>query len=46
MYILGETVSVVSMDANDFVGIRITNKWIAENFTQIFDALWLKAKKL
>lgn len=46
MYILGETVSIVSMDSRDFVGIRITNKWIAENFTQLFDALWLKGKKL
>lgn len=42
MYILGDIVSILSMEKNNLVGIKITNRHLARNFIQIFDGLWEK----
>lgn len=44
-YVLGDTVSILSMEKNNLIGIKITNRHIAKNFEQLFGAMWLQAKK-
>ncbi len=39
-YIMGDTIAILSMEKNNFVGIQITNKHLAENFKNNFDTLW------
>jgi len=40
MYIMEDVVSIMSMEEKNLVGIKITNKQIAENFKQLFLGLW------
>ena len=42
LYILGDTVSLLSFEKNNLVGVKITNKTIADNFKQTFQALWTR----
>ena len=44
-YILGDTVSLLSLEKNHPVGIRIVNRHIAANFEQAFSAIWQSARK-
>lgn len=44
-YVLGDTVSILSMEQNNLVGIKITNRHIAANFEQVFDGIWDVSKK-
>jgi predicted DNA-binding transcriptional regulator len=39
-YIIGDTVAILSMEKNNFVGIQITNKHLADNFKKTFETLW------
>lgn len=41
LYIIGDTIAVMSMEKNNLVGIQITNKNLADNFKNNFDTLWL-----
>ena len=43
-YVLGDTVSVLSLEQGNLVGIKITNRHLAANFEQTFDGLWDAAK--
>lgn len=45
IYILGDTVSVLSMEQNNLVGIKMTNRHIAQNFEALFHGLWQEVKK-
>lgn len=45
IYILGDIVSVLSMEKNNLVGIKITNQHFADNFKNLFETLWQKSKK-
>lgn len=40
LYILGDTVSILSFEKNNFVGVKITNQSLADNFKKIFEGLW------
>jgi hypothetical protein len=40
IYVLHETVSILSMEEGNLVGIKITNRHIAKNFEQVFAAMW------
>lgn len=44
LYIIGDTVAILSIEKNNFVGIQITNRHLAENFLVIFENLWKSAK--
>lgn len=43
MYIIGDMVSILSMENNNLVGIKITNKNLADNFKNIFQTIWKKS---
>ncbi len=43
LYILGDTVSILSLEKNNSVGVKITNQALAENFKNIFKGLWSDA---
>lgn len=43
LYILGDTVSILSLEKNNSVGVKITNQALAENFQKIFKGLWSDA---
>ena len=43
LYILGDTVSILSLEKNNSVGVKITNQALAENFKKIFKGLWSDA---
>ena len=43
--VMGDTVALCSFENNNFVGIKITNKHIAENFYALYDTLWTTALK-
>lgn len=45
IYILGDTVSILSLEKNYPIGIKIVNRHIADNFLQMFLAIWKNAKK-
>ncbi len=45
IYILGDTVSILSLEKNHPVGLRIVNHHIAKNFEQLFDTMWSGAKR-
>ena len=40
LYILGDMVSILSMEHGNLVGIHLTNKHLAKNFKEIFEGLW------
>lgn len=40
MYIIGDTIAIMSMERNNLVGIKISNAHLASNFKQIFESLW------
>lgn len=42
LYIAGDTVAIMSIDAANLVGIRIVNRHLAHNFETLFDALWAR----
>lgn len=44
LYILGDTVAVMSMEQGNLIGIKIVNAHLARNFEKIFEILWLQAK--
>ncbi len=46
LYILGDTVSILSLEKNNSVGVKITNQALAENFKKIFKGLWSESVKL
>ena len=45
IYIIGDIVSILSMEKNNLVGIKITNQHFADNFINLFESLWQKSKK-
>jgi sugar-specific transcriptional regulator TrmB len=45
LYILADTISILSMEDNNLVGIKITNRHITQNFETLFAGLWEKAAK-
>lgn len=44
-YVLGDTVSILSMEKNNLTGIKITNQHFSDNFKNIFEMLWRQAGK-
>ncbi|MFA5369057.1 MAG: helix-turn-helix domain-containing protein [Candidatus Paceibacterota bacterium] len=40
MYIVGDTVSILSTENNNPVGIKIVNKHLADNYKTLFNGLW------
>ncbi len=40
LYIIGDTIAIMSMEHNNLVGIQITNTHLADNFKKNFDTLW------
>jgi predicted transcriptional regulator len=44
LYILGDTVSILSLEKNNSVGVKITNQLLAENFKKIFNGIWDNSK--
>lgn len=40
IYIIADMISILSMEKNNLIGIKITNKHLADNFKQVFEALW------
>ncbi|HLD20492.1 MAG TPA: helix-turn-helix domain-containing protein [Patescibacteria group bacterium] len=42
VYVLADTVSILSMEKNNLVGIKITNRHMANNFEALFQGLWSK----
>ncbi|MEM9337007.1 MAG: helix-turn-helix domain-containing protein [Patescibacteria group bacterium] len=45
MYVLGDSVAIMSMERNHLVGILITNKNLADNHKVIFKNLWSISKR-
>jgi sugar-specific transcriptional regulator TrmB len=45
LYVLGDTIAILSMEKNNMVGIKITNAHLADNYAEMFRALWQGAKK-
>lgn len=43
MYIVGDIVSILSMENNNLIGIKITNQNLANNFKNIFNSIWSKS---
>lgn len=46
IYIIEDVVSILSMENNNLVGIKITNIHMAENFIKLFGSLWDEGGKL
>lgn len=44
VYILGDTVSILSLEKNNLVGIKIVNEHLTKNFKNIFEVLWTSAR--
>jgi len=42
IYILEDVISILSMEKNNLIGIKITNQHLADNFRKLFDAFWYK----
>ncbi len=42
-YVIGDTIAILSMEQNNLIGIKITNKHLADNFKKTFDTLWAGA---
>lgn len=40
MYIIGDTVSILSMENNNLVGVKMVNRHLAENHRVLFNNLW------
>lgn len=40
LYIIGDTIAIMSMEKNNLVGIQITNNHLADNFKKNFDTVW------
>lgn len=40
LYLVGDTAAILSLDAENLIGIRIVNRHIAANLAALFDALW------
>ena len=45
IYVMGDMVSVLSMEKGAPVGIKMINLHIANNFTNIFNEIWTKSKR-
>ncbi len=45
MYIIGDITSILSMEQNNLVGIKITNQHLADNFKTLFESLWGKSTR-
>lgn len=45
IYILDDTLSILSMENNNLVGIKIVNRHLADNYKILFENLWNAAKK-
>lgn len=43
-YIIGDIVSVMSMEDKNLIGIKMTNKNLAKNYHAMFDAMWKNSK--
>lgn len=46
LYILGDTVSILSLEKNNSVGVKITNQALVDNFKNIFKGLWVNSSPL
>jgi sugar-specific transcriptional regulator TrmB len=46
LYILGDTASILSFEHNHLVGIKITNRTIADNLRQLFERDWEHGKNI
>ncbi len=44
LYVLGDTVSILSMESDNLVGIKMTNRHLANNYSQLFENLWRNSK--
>lgn len=42
LYLLADTVNILSMEQHQLVGIKIVNETIAENLQRMFAAIWQK----
>lgn len=40
LYLVGDTVAVLSIEHHNLLGIRIANRHLAGNFTSLFEGLW------
>ena len=40
LYIIGDTIAIMSIEKNNLIGLQITNKHLADNFKKTFDTLW------
>jgi sugar-specific transcriptional regulator TrmB len=45
VYILGDVISILSIEKNNLVGIKITNQHLSKNFQSVFDTIWQKRRK-
>jgi len=45
LYIIGDTVAILSIEKNNLIGIQITNQHLAENFKQVFAGIWATSRK-
>ena len=45
IYIVGDVISILSMEKNNLIGIKITNDHIANNFKNIFEVVWSRSKR-
>lgn len=44
MYLLGDTAAIMSMERGNFVGIKIINESLTNNFRRVFTGLWELAR--
>lgn len=44
LYILGDTLSILSLEKNNSVGVKITNQLFVDNFKNLFKGLWKQGK--
>jgi len=44
VYIIGDIVSILSMENSNLVGMKVTNRHFATNFISIFESLWTTSR--
>lgn len=44
MYIMGDTIAILSVEQGNLIGVQITNQHLAQNFKNVFEGLWHRSK--
>ena len=45
IYLIGDVIAIMSMEKNNLIGIKITNRSMTENFKAMFEGMWKPSRK-